>query len=73
MSQLEEVLANLDVNATEFRLGRAEDDVHIAQSYMTCYVTEYMQIEWHAKEELIMDIQHGMMEVMDGIDRTHAR
>ena len=73
MSQLEEVLANLDVNATEFRLGRAKDDVHIAQSYMTCYVTEYMQIEWHAKKELIMDIQHGMMEVMDGIDRTHAR
>ena len=25
------------------------------------------------KEDLIMDIQHKMMEVMDGIDRTHAR
>jgi hypothetical protein len=35
MSQLEEVLANLD--ATEFRLERAEDDVHIAQSYMLRY------------------------------------
>jgi hypothetical protein len=43
MSQLEEVLANLD--ATEFRLERAEDDVHIARA--TCYVTEYMRIEWH--------------------------
>ena len=29
------VLANLD--ATEFRLERAEDDVHIAQSYMLRY------------------------------------
>ena len=32
------ILANLDVDATtELRLGWAEDDVHIAQSYMLRY------------------------------------
>ena len=35
MSQLEELLVNLD--DTEFCLEQAEDDVHIAQSFMLHY------------------------------------
>ena len=73
------VLANLDVDATELRLGRRRPRMmftYMLRSGIYANQVAGMPViddgrTW--KEDLIMDIQHKMMEVMDGIDRTHAR